>query len=143
MLQTTLQRLTNQRGAIPISLLNSHFHSSIGTSHSKTCIALSPLPGAAQSDNQVNTFSPHFPHTHTHTLNHRTNHTQPNTLIDEPEQRRWSFVNVAPGKRNCKGSLHTSHFTRDAFKLKHTQGCTHAHILSVRSPSTPLPRDLC
>lgn len=51
---------TNQQGAIPISLLNSHFHSSIGTSHSKACITLPPLPGTAQHANQVNTFSPHF-----------------------------------------------------------------------------------
>lgn len=44
-------KVTNQRGAIPISLLNSHFHSSIGTSHSKTCITLPPLPVTAEHDN--------------------------------------------------------------------------------------------
>lgn len=56
----TIAKVTNQQGAIPISLLNSHFHSSIGTLHSKTCITLPALVSAAKHDNQVNTFTAHF-----------------------------------------------------------------------------------
>lgn len=55
-----IAKVTNQQGAIPISLLNSHFHSSIGTLHSKTCITLPALLSAAKHDNQVNTFTTHF-----------------------------------------------------------------------------------
>lgn len=45
-LAAVLQRTTKRRGAIPISLPNSQFHSSLGT--------LPPLPVAAQHANQVN-----------------------------------------------------------------------------------------
>lgn len=77
-----IAKVTNQQGAIPISLLNSHFHSSIGTSHSKTCIAVPALLGAAQHDNQVNTFSSHF-------LSHNRFHRRANTPLLMSQQSGW------------------------------------------------------
>lgn len=99
-----IAKVTNQRGAIPISLLNSHFHSSIGTSHSKTCITLPPLPGSAQHDNQVNTSSPHFL---SHTLNHSANHSCASlrTLTQTPSSMRQTCLRQrsrlsSPGSRD-------------------------------------------
>lgn len=136
-----IAKVTNQWGAIPISLLNSHFHSSIGTSHSKTCITLPPLPGTAQHDNQVKTFSPHFlshiePGDQSQTLRTRT---QTHSLMSQTswDEGLCEFIVAAnTAKIHFMFYVVTTNLTSSRrTKVKpHTGKCTHTEIFNIHSP---------
>lgn len=100
-----IAKVTNQWGAIPISLLNSHFHSSIGTTHSKTCITLPSLPHAAQHDNQVNTFSPHF-FSHTKPGGPITDELVTHSSMSQSSGDEWWCVWVYHSNEHGKYSFH-------------------------------------
>lgn len=150
-----IAKVTNQWGAIPISLLNSHFHSSIGTSHSKTCITLPPLPDAAQHDNQVKTLSPYFlSHTASQDQSQISRFTRTHELIKHLSMSQTS------GNEGLSEFIVTNiHFTSleentnvtssRHIKSKYTQGNTHIHkhrastLLDANIHYRVTPFDLC